>query len=138
MLSPSKIDADLGVVYIVLRELVKISNSFAHFGETELDLVLKPKNLDWNSNPKLELQMLPKLRLRLESMVFQLRSHIWSQDLLKFRFLMFHSRNNSLRDKVIGKKWTCLKRNTLHRQSVGHLRRPQVRGCQFLQEWVIS
>ena len=86
MLSPSKIDADLGVVYIVLRELVKISNSFAHFGETELDLVLKPKNLDWNSNPKLELQMLPKLRLRLESMVFQLRSHIWSQDLVKLSF----------------------------------------------------
>lgn len=51
MLSPSKINAVLGVVYILLRELVKISSSYAHLGKTELDLMLKPKNLDWNSNP---------------------------------------------------------------------------------------
>lgn len=50
-MSPSKINADLGVVYILLRELVKISNSYAHLGKTELDLVLKPKNLHWDSNP---------------------------------------------------------------------------------------
>ena len=36
---------------------------------------------------------------------------------------MSHRRKNSVRDKVIGKKWIYLDRNTLHRQSVGHLRR---------------
>ena len=30
---------------------------------------------------------------------------------------------NSVRDKVRGKKWIYLERNTLHRQRVGHLRR---------------
>ena len=34
---------------------------------------------------------------------------------------MSHLRNNSVRDKVINKKWIYLERNTLH--SVGHLRR---------------
>ena len=47
----------------------------------------------------------------------------WSQDLVKLRFLMSPRRKNSVRDKVIGEKWIYLKRNTLHRQSVGHLRR---------------
>ena len=56
-------------------------------------------------------------------MVFQLRSHPWFQDLMKLRFLMSHRGKNSVRDKVIGKEWTYLERNTLHRQSVGHLRR---------------
>ena len=32
-------------------------------------------------------------------------------------------KKNSVRDKVIGKKWIYLERNTLRRQSVGHLRR---------------
>ena len=41
---------------------------------------------------------------------------------MKLRFLMSHQRKNSVRDKVIGKKWIYLERNTLHRQSVGHLR----------------
>ena len=36
---------------------------------------------------------------------------------------MSHGRKNSVRDKVIGKKWIYLERNTLHRQSAGHLRR---------------
>ena len=36
---------------------------------------------------------------------------------------MSHHRKNSVRDKVIGKKWIYLERNTLHRQSVGHLGR---------------
>ena len=44
-------------------------------------------------------QIQPKL------MVLKLRSQIWFQDLMKFRFLMPHNRKNSLRDKVIGKKW---------------------------------
>ena len=36
---------------------------------------------------------------------------------------MSHNRKNSVRDKVIGKKWIYLERNTLHRQSVGHHKR---------------
>ena len=32
-------------------------------------------------------------------------------------------RKNSVRNEVIGKKWIYLERNTLHRQSVGRLRR---------------
>ena len=36
---------------------------------------------------------------------------------------MSHGRKNSVRDKVMGKKWIYLERNTLHRQSVGRLRR---------------
>ena len=34
---------------------------------------------------------------------------------MKLRFLMSHHRKNSVRDKVIGKKWVYLERNTLHR-----------------------
>ena len=34
------------------------------------------------------------------------------QDLLKLRLLMSHGRKNSVRDKVIGKKWIYLERNT--------------------------
>jgi len=55
-------------------------------------------------------------------MVFQLRSQTWFQDLMNLRILMFHCRKNSVRDKVIGKKWIYLHRNTLHRQSMGHCR----------------
>ena len=44
---------------------------------------------------------------------------------MKLRFLMSHCRKNSVRDKVIGEKWIDLERNTLHRQSVGHLRRQE-------------
>ena len=42
---------------------------------------------------------------------------------MKLRFLMSHCRKNSVRDKVLGKKWIYLERNTVHKQSVGHLRR---------------
>ena len=38
---------------------------------------------------------------------------------------MSQHRKNSVRDKVIGKKWIYLERNTPHRQSVGHLRRQE-------------
>ena len=34
-------------------------------------------------------------------------------------------RKNSVRDKVIGKKWIYLERNTLHKQIVGHLRKKE-------------
>ena len=41
---------------------------------------------------------------------------------MKLRFLMYHHRKNSVRDKVIGKKWICSdsERSTLY--SVGHCR----------------
>ena len=54
---------------------------------------------------------------------------------------MTHGRNNSVRDKVIGKKWIYSERSTLHRQSGGHRRgwmQPQnVAGLVFIG-WVIS
>ena len=42
---------------------------------------------------------------------------------MKLRFLMSHHRKNSVRDKVMGKKWIYLERSALHSQTVGHLRR---------------
>ena len=51
-------------------------------------------------------------RLRLEPTVFPLRSHTWCQDLRKLRFLMSPRGKNSVRDKVMGKKWIYLERNT--------------------------
>ena len=45
---------------------------------------------------------------------------------------MSHRRKNSVRDKVIGKKWIYTERYTLHRQSVGHLRRREKhQGMEF-------
>ena len=41
---------------------------------------------------------------------------------MKLKFLMSYSRKNSVRDKMIGKKWIYLERNTLCRQGVGHHR----------------
>ena len=48
----------------------------------------------------------------------------WFQDLMKLRFLMSHRRKNSVRDKVIGKKWiySDTERRTLHRESAGYHR----------------
>ena len=40
------------------------------------------------------------------------------QDLVKLGFLLFHCQENSVRDKVTGKKWIYLERNALHRQDV--------------------
>ena len=91
-------------------------------------VALKPCPSDWYLNPCARTQTQPK------PTVFQLRSHTWFQDLMKLRFLMSHCRKNSVRDKVIGKKWIYLERNTLHRKSVGHLRSesgPRVWGSQF-------
>ena len=51
---------------------------------------------------------------------------------MKLRFLMSHHRKNSVRDKVIGKRWVYLERYTFHRQKVGCPKRrewPQGRGC---------
>ena len=49
-----------------------------------------------------------QLRLGLESPVFSLGSHTWSQDSMKLRFFVSCCRKNSLRDKMIGKKWIYL------------------------------
>ena len=51
----------------------------------------------------------------LEPTVLELRSHTWSQDLMRLRFLMSHRRKNLVRNKVIGKKWIYLERNSLYR-----------------------
>ena len=37
---------------------------------------------------------------------------------MKLKFLMPYHRENSLRDKVIGRMWIYLEKNTLHRESV--------------------
>ena len=80
----------------------------------------------WKLTVQLRLRPEPTGR-DLNPRTFNLRSHTWSQDLMKLRFLMSHHRKNSVRDKVIGKKfnYSDLERSTLHRQSVGH-RREQV------------
>ena len=80
-------------------------------------ICMKPCTSDWDLNPRARTQTWPK------PTVFQLRSHTWFQDLMKLRFLMSHRRKNSVRNKVIRKKWIYLERNTIHRQIVGHLRR---------------
>ena len=58
----------------------------------------------------------------------------WFQYLKKLRVLISHRRENSVRDKVIGKKWiySDSERNTLHRQSVGHCRGGVLPHCRFL------
>ena len=53
-------------------------------------------NPDWDLNP----------------WFFKLRSHSWSQDLMKLTFLMPPHWKNAVRDKVIGKKQIYLERNT--------------------------
>ena len=92
------------------------------------------QNPDWDSNPRSRNSNPAKTQTGTRThvagtqtqptpAVFQLRSHTWFQDLMELRFLMSHHRKNSVRDKVIGKKWIYLEINTLHRQSMGHLRR---------------
>ena len=64
-------------------------------------MILKPFTSDWDSNPAKT-------------------PSTWFQDLTKLRFLMSHCRKNSVRDKVIRKKWiySDSERSTLHRQIV--------------------
>jgi len=86
------------------------------------DWDLNPR--DWDSNPA--------------------KTHgTWFQDLMKLRFLMPHRRLNSMRDKVIGKKWiySDSERSTLHRQHVGHRRGwvwPENVALLVFIGWVIS
>ena len=54
---------------------------------------------------------------------------------------MSHQRKNSVRGKVIDKKWIYLDRDTLHRQNVGHLRRqvqPWNMAWLAFTGWIIS
>ena len=70
---------------------------------------------------------------------FQLRWHAWFLDSMKLRFLMSQHRKNSVRDKVIGKKWIYLE--TYSADRVGHLRRwewPQKVMWLGFMGWVIS
>ena len=62
---------------------------------------------------------------------------------VNLRFLISCCRKNSVRDKVKGKKWIYLKGKTLHRQSVGRLRRREPQHMvtfyglgNFLGQWV--
>ena len=50
-------------------------------------------------------------------------NHCTTREAPNLRFLTSHCTKSSVRDKVIGKKWIYSERNTLHRQSMGHLRR---------------
>ena len=82
-----------------------------------LRLGLEPMGLGFepNQNP------VWKLNLR-DRDLKPAKTHIsWFQGLIKLRFLMFHPRKNSVRDKVKDMKWiySDSERNTRHRQSVG-------------------
>ena len=104
--------------------------------------MLKPFTSDWDWNWDLNscagTQTQPKLCLGLEPIRLGLKpswnpawdlnpfgwvsnsakTHgTWSQDLRKLKFLLSHHRKNSVRDKVIGKKWiySDSERSTLHR-----------------------
>ena len=94
-------------------------------------MLLKPFTSDWDSNPaKTQFgfqihvagtQTQPKPCLRLEPKWLDsdlAKTHgTWFQDLMKLGFLMSHHRKNSVRDKMIGKKWiySDTERSTLHR-----------------------
>ena len=47
---------------------------------------------------------------------------------------------DTVRDKVIGKKWVYLERNTVHRVGAISEGKTGTRGwgCQFLEGWIIS
>ena len=70
---------------------------------------------DWDLNPWAWNSAQPKLRLRPDPTVFQLRSHAWSQNLIKLRFSMSHCRKNSVRDRVIDRKWIYLDTQSIDR-----------------------
>ena len=83
-------------------------------------------------------QIWPKPRLGLESMTFKLRSHTWSQDLMKFAFLMSCCRMNSVRNSDMSE--VDLIRKTYTPQSGGHVRgkRPWNMVWLSFMWWVIS
>ena len=64
-----------------------------------------------------------------------------TQDLMQLRFFMSQHRRDSVRDKVIGKKWIYSERYTFHRQNAVGLKRrewPPNVGWLVFMDWVIS
>ena len=126
---PSEVEAER--LRLLLRVTQPVSDSK---GTQVINLKVKPCTSHWDLNPcgwdsspaKTQIGTRTHAagtRTRPKPTVFQLRSHTRFQDLMELRFLMPHGRKNSVRDKVTGKKWIYLERNTLHRQRVGHLKR---------------
>ena len=66
---------------------------------------VKPCDSDWDSNPWPELKHSQIHDLPLGSLT-------WLQHSMELRFLMTHHSKNSVRNKVVGKKWIYLERNT--------------------------
>ena len=67
-------------------------------------------NKSETEQPQLGLEL--TVQVQKNSRSFNWDHYTWSQDLLKIRFLISHHRKNSVRDKVIGKKWIHLEINT--------------------------
>ena len=59
---------------------------------------------------------------------------------MKLRFLMSHRRKNSVRDKVIGKKWICLERHPTDKRVGCHRGRVWPQNVVWLafMGWVIT
>ena len=82
-----------------------------HVGEwAALEVVLSPLyvklfNSEWNLSPCAGIRIQTKPSLGIEPMIFQLESLRWCLDLLRLRSFASHHRKNSVREKVIGKKW---------------------------------
>ena len=68
-------------------------------------LYVKLFNSEWNLSPCACIRTQTKPSLGLEPMMFQLESLTWYLDLLRLRSFASHHRKNSVRDKMIGKKW---------------------------------
>ena len=87
---------------------------FVDIETIHLRLGLEP--MCWDSNlAKTRFGMLTcvtRTRTQPKPKVFQLRADTLFQDLMKLRLLMSHCRKNSVRDKVIGKKWIYLQRDS--------------------------
>ena len=82
--------------------------------------------------PGLKLSQNPDCNLNLWSFNWD---HAWSQDLMKF--LMSYHRKNSVRYKVIGKKWTYLERNTLSKYERASLIAQSVKNLPAMRDtWV--
>ena len=102
-------------------------------------LVLKPLTTDWGLNPA-------KTLLGMNSHGWDsnpAKTHgTWFQDQVKLGFLVSHCRKNSVRDRLIGKKWiySDTERSTLHSVGYHSGRVRQVRNVAWLVYigWVIS
>ena len=117
------------------RKTIKFNNIYTSYLRGRDSGKLTPPNGEnhWNHSTQIEtpnpnktqcgtLTHMIKTQTLPKPMVFQLRPHTWFQDLMKLRFLMSHHWKNSVKNKMIGKKWINLERNTLHRQGVSHHR----------------